>query len=70
MYSTLEMPTGPPVRGRQLRRRTGKFLLIFLQFHVHDLGFKARGPTTFLTEFQTLVPYQNKNQTDQAGPTN
>ena len=31
-----------------------KFLLIFLQFYVYDLRFKAWGPKTFLTEFQTL----------------
>ena len=30
------------------------FLLIFLQFYVCDLRFKPGGPTTFLTEFQTL----------------
>ena len=36
----LEIPTGPPVRGRQLWRRTGNFLLIFLQFNVYDLRFK------------------------------
>ena len=52
--AVLEIPTGPPVRGRQLWRRTGNFLLIFLQFYVYDLRFKAWGPTTFLTEFQTL----------------
>ena len=50
----LEIPTGPPVRGRQLWRRTGNFLLFFLQFDVYDFKFKPRGPTTFLTEFQTL----------------
>ena len=47
----------PPVHrswGRQLWRRTGNLLLIFLQFYVYDLRFKAGGPTTFLTEFQTL----------------
>ena len=52
----LEIPTGPPVRGRQLWRRTGNFLLIFLQFNVYDLRFKPWGPTTFLTEFPTLHP--------------
>ena len=31
------------------------FLLIFLQFYVYGLRFKAWGPTTFLTEFQTLL---------------
>ena len=36
----LEIPTGPPVQGRQLWRRTGNFLLIFLQFNVYDLRFK------------------------------
>ena len=50
----LEIPTGPSVRGRQLWRRAGNFLLIFLQFYVYDLRFKAWGPTTFRTEFQTL----------------
>ena len=35
--SVLEIPTGPPVRGRQLWRRTGNFLLIFLQFYVYNL---------------------------------
>ena len=44
----------PPVRGRQLWRRAGNFLLIFLQFYVYDLRFKPLGPTTFLTEFPTL----------------
>ena len=53
-WPVLEIPTGPPVRGRQLWMRTGNFMLIFLQFHVYDLWFKAWGPTTFLTEFQTL----------------
>ena len=43
----LEIPTGPPVRGRQLWRRTGNFLLIFLQFNVYDLRFKPWGPTIF-----------------------
>ena len=52
--SVLEIPTGPPVRGRQLWRRTGNFLLIFLQYYVYDLRFKPWGPITFLTEFQTL----------------
>ena len=33
----------------------GFFLLIFLQFHVYDLSFKAWGPTTVLNEFQTLL---------------
>ena len=44
----LEIPTGPPVWSWQLWRRTGTFLLIFLQFYVHDLRFKAWGPTTSL----------------------
>ena len=52
--SVLEIPTGPPVRGRQLWRRTGNFLLIFLWFYVYDLRLKTWGPTTFLTEFPTL----------------
>ena len=54
-HPVLEIPTGPPVRGRQLWRRTGNFLLIFLWFYVYDLRFKAWGPTTFLTEFPTLI---------------
>ena len=53
LVTVLEIPTGPPVQGRQLWRRTGNFF-IFLQFYVYDLRFKAWGPTTFLTEFQTL----------------
>ena len=57
LYTVLEIPTGPSVRGRQLWRRTGNFLVIFLQFYVYDLKFKAWGPTTFLTEFQTLIVY-------------
>ena len=52
--SVLEIPAGRPVWGRQLWRRTGKHLLIFLQFYVYDLRSKAWGPTTFWTEFQTL----------------
>ena len=55
-HAVLEIPTGPPVRGRQLWRRTGNFLLIFLWFYVYDLRFKTLGPTTFLTEFPTLIP--------------
>ena len=47
IWSVLEIPTGSPVWGRQLWRRTGNFLLIFLQFYVYDLRFKAWGPTTF-----------------------
>ena len=58
LHPVLEIPTGPPVRGRQLWRRTENFLLIFLQFCVYDLRFKAWGPTTFFTEFQTLVTSQ------------
>ena len=54
MLAVLEIPTGPPVRGRQLWRRTGNFSLIFLWFYVYDLRFKTWGPTTFLTEFPTL----------------
>ena len=57
-HSVLEIPTGPPVRGRQLWRRTGNFLLIFLWFYVYDLRFKTWGPTTFLTEFPTLQTFQ------------
>ena len=55
-HAVLEIPTGPPVRGRQLWRRTGNFSLIFLWFYVYDLRFKTWGPTTFLTEFPTLLP--------------
>ena len=55
--AVLEIPTGPPVRGRQLWRRTGNFSLIFLWFYVYDLRFKTWGPTTFLTEFPTLVTW-------------
>ena len=58
MAAVLEIPTGPPVRGRQLWRRTGNFLLNFLWFYVYDLRFKAWGPTTFLTEFPTLYGRQ------------
>ena len=54
-YAVLEIPKGLPVRGRQLWRRARNFLLIFLQFYAYDLRFKPWGPTTFLTEFQTLV---------------
>ena len=43
-YSVLEIPTGPPVRGRQLCSRTGNFLLIFLQFYVYDLRFNTLRP--------------------------
>ena len=43
----LEIPKGPPVRGRQLWRRTGNFLLIFLQFNVYDLRFKPWEPAPF-----------------------
>ena len=39
--AVLEIPTGPPVLGRQLWRRTGNFLLIFLQSYVYDLKFKT-----------------------------
>ena len=47
LSDSVEIPTGPPVRGRQLWRRTGNFLLIFLQFNVYDLRFKPWGPTIF-----------------------
>ena len=52
----LETCTSLPVWGRQLWRRTTDFLLIFLRFYVYGLRFKVWGPTTFLTEFQTLTP--------------
>ena len=51
----LEIPTGPPVRGRQLWRRTGNFLLILLQFNVYDLRLKPWGPTTFWLSFQHRI---------------
>ena len=51
----LEIPTGLPVWGRQLWRRTGNFLLIFLQFNVNDLKFKPWGPTTFWLSFQHCI---------------
>ena len=41
-HSVLEILAGPPVRGRQLWRRTGNFLILCLRV-------KAWGPTTFLT---------------------
>ena len=63
IVSVLEIPTGPPVQGRQLWRRTGKFLLIFLQFYVYDLRSKVWEPTTFLTEFQTLHSFSGRNLT-------
>ena len=56
-HAVLGIPTGPSVQGRQLWRKNGNFLLIFLQFHVYDLRFKAWGPTTFLTEIQTVLPW-------------
>ena len=43
----LEIPIGPSVWGRQLWRRTGNFLMIFLQFYVYDWRSKPWGPTTF-----------------------
>ena len=51
----LEIPTGPPAQGRQLWRRTGNFLLIFIQFNVYDLRFKPWGPTTFWLSFQHCI---------------
>ena len=54
LRAVLAIPTGLLVRGQQLWGRTRNFLLIFLQFYVYDLRFKAWGPTTCLTEFQTL----------------
>ena len=51
----LEIPTGLPVQGWQLWRSTGNLLLIFIQFYVYDWRFKLWGPTTFLTEIQTLL---------------
>ena len=56
----LEIPTGPPLLGQQLWRRTGNFLLIFLQFYVYDLRFKTWGPITFLADFQTLISTSTK----------
>ena len=58
--AVLEISTGLAVRDRQLWRRTGNFLLIFLQFYVYDLRFKTWGATTFLIEFQTLLPRESK----------
>ena len=51
----LEIPTGPLAQGRQLWRRTGNFLLIFIQFNVYDLRFKPWGPTTFWLSFQHCI---------------
>ena len=42
--TVLKIPTGLPVWGRLLWRRTGNFLLIFLQVYVYN----------FFIEFQTL----------------
>ena len=36
-------------------RGLGTFCWFFSKFYAYDLRFKARGPTTFLTEFQTLI---------------
>ena len=36
-----------------------ELFLIFLQFYVYDLRFKAWGPTTFLAELQTLSQTTN-----------
>ena len=55
LLTVLEIPTGPLVQDRQLWRKTGKFLLIFLQSYVYNSRFKVWGPTTFLAEFQTLI---------------
>ena len=37
----------------------GTISLFFFNFYVYDLRFKAWGPTTFLTEFQTLMVSAN-----------
>ena len=50
----LEIPTGLPVRGRQLWRRTGNFLLILLQFYVMISDSRHEDLQLLLTEFQTL----------------
>ena len=67
LHTVLEIPTGPPVRGRQLWRRTGNFSLIFLWFYVYDLRFKTWGPTTFLTEFPTLITHGEELQDSEGG---
>ena len=43
-----------PRRTTLVMEEDREFLLIFLQSYVYELRFKAWGPTTFLTEFQTL----------------
>ena len=43
--SVLEIPTGPPVQGRQHWRRTRNFLLIFLKFLY--LWFEIQGMGTY-----------------------
>ena len=45
-------------------RRTENFLLIFLQFYVYDLRFKAWGPTTFWLSFKHWLLRQNKATQD------
>ena len=45
-------------------RRTGNFLLIFLQFYVYDLRFKAWGPTTFWLSCKHWLLIQNKATQD------
>ena len=37
----LEIPTDQLVQGRQFWRRTSNFFVIFLQFYVYDMRFKA-----------------------------
>ena len=62
IFPVWEIPTGTLVGGWQLWRRTGNFLLIFLQFCVYDLRFKLWGPTTAWIGFQTLVIQQVQGQ--------
>ena len=72
MWTVLEIPTGPPVRGRQLWRKTENFLLKFLQFHVYDLrlrqffllywvsntGYELRVQWMFNTKTQCVSMYR------------
>ena len=62
--TVLEIPTGLPVRGRQLWRRTGIFFLIFIQFYVYDLRFKAWGPTTSWLSFKHWHQAISNHHTD------
>ena len=55
IHSVLEITTGLPGRGWHLWWRTGKFLLIFHEFYVYDLRFKAWGPTIFQLSFKHCI---------------